>query len=181
MKLSTCQIVGNDCHTNVALINARSVKNKTLAINEEIIQHDWDSLAITETWLKQTADEAIVTELLAPGYTFHHVARSRGRGGGVAAVYRNTLKYNLWVVELEQLFTEAFISVIPTVIVGDFNVHFDDTLKSETLRPLLESYNLTQHVHSPTHHTGHILDLVVSQTDDNFITSVTVHPDSPSH
>ena len=65
VKLSTCQIVGNDCYTNVALINARSVKNKTLAINEEIIQHDWEILAITETWLKQTGDEAIVTELLA--------------------------------------------------------------------------------------------------------------------
>ena len=224
VKLSTCQIVGNDYYTNVALINARSVKNKTLVINEEIIQHDWDILAITETWLKQTGDEAIVTELLPPGYTFHHVARSRGRGGGVAVVYRNTynteilpklhfttielirlqftnpflLKYNLWVVyhppatsktsgtlsdfysELEQLFTEASISVIPTVIDGDFNVHFDDTLKSEPLRTLLESYNLTQHVHSPTHQTGHILDLVVSQTDDNFITSVIVHPDSLS-
>ena len=82
--------------------------------------------------------------------------------------------------ELEQLFTEASISVIPTVIVGDFNVHFDDTLKSEPLRTLLESYNLTQHVYSPTQQTGHILDLVVSQTDDNFITSVTVHPDSLS-
>ena len=196
---------------------------RTLAINEEIIQHDWDILAITETWLKQTGDEAIVTELLSPGYTFHHVARSRGRGGGVGVVYRNTyntkilpklhfttielirlqftkpflLKYNLLVYhppatsktsgtlsdfysELEQLFTEASISVIPTVIVGDFNVHFDDTLKSEPLRTLLESYNLTQHVHSLTHQTGHILDLVVSQTDDNFITSVTVHPDSLS-
>ena len=107
------------------------------------------------------------------------------------------LKYNLWVVyhppatsktsgtlsdfysELEQLFTEASISVIPTVIVGDFNVHFDDTLKSEPLRTLLESYNLTQYVHSRTHQTGHILDLVVIQTD-NFIMSVTVHPDSLS-
>ena len=74
----------------MALINARSVKNKTLAINEEIIQHDWDILAITETWLKQNGDEAIVTERLPPGYTFHHVARPCGRGGGVAVVYRTT-------------------------------------------------------------------------------------------
>ena len=60
----------------MALINARlEEKNKTLAINEEIIQHDWDILAITEKWLKQTGDEAIVTELLPPGYIFHHVAR----------------------------------------------------------------------------------------------------------
>ena len=102
------------------------------------------------------------------------------------------LKYNVWVVyhppatsntsgtlsdfysELEQLFIEASIFVNITVIVGDFNVHF------EPLRTLFESYNLIQHVHSPTHQTGHILDLVVNQTDDNFITSVTVHPDSLS-
>ena len=56
----------------MGLLNAWSVKNKTLAINEEIIQHDWDILAITETWLKQTGDEAIVTELYI---TLHHVAR----------------------------------------------------------------------------------------------------------
>ena len=107
------------------------------------------------------------------------------------------LKYNVWVIyhpptsktpatlsefysELEQLFIEASISVIPTVVVGDFNIHFDDALKSVPLRTLPESYNLTQHVNSPTDETGHILDLVVSQTDDNFITSVTVHPDSLS-
>ena len=90
VKLSACQTVGNDCYTNVALINARSVRNKTLAINQEIIQHDWDSLAITETWLKQTGDEAIVTDLLPPGYPFHHVARPCDRSRGVAVVYRNT-------------------------------------------------------------------------------------------
>ena len=116
MKLSTFQTVGNDCYTNVTLINARSVKNKTLAINEEIIQHDWDILAITQTWLKQTGDEAIVTELLPPGYTFHHVARPRGRGGGVAVVYRNTYntkilpKLHFTTIELIRLqFTNPFL------------------------------------------------------------------------
>ena len=54
------------------------------------MQHDWDILAITETWLKQTGDEAIVAELLSPGYTFHNVSHPCGRGGGVAVVYRNT-------------------------------------------------------------------------------------------
>ena len=158
------------------------------------------------------------------GYTFQHVARASGRGGGVAIVHRNTFKtkilpklpfttiellrlqlinphlliYNVWVAyhppsssktsgttsnfyaELKQLFIKASISVIPTVIVGDFNVHFDDHIKSEPICTLFESFSLTQHVHSPTHQTGHILDLVVSHTDDNFITSFTVHPDSLS-
>ena len=107
VKLWTCHIVGNDCYTNLALINARSVKNKTLAINEEIIQHVWDILAITETWLKQTGEEAIVTELLPPGYTFHHVARPRGRGGGVAVVYRNT--YNTKILPKLDFTTIEFI------------------------------------------------------------------------
>ncbi|KAI0222469.1 hypothetical protein LSAT2_026299 [Lamellibrachia satsuma] len=66
---------------NVALINARSVRNMTLTINEDIIEHEWDVLAITETWPKKTGDEAIIAELTPPGYTFQHVARVSGRGG----------------------------------------------------------------------------------------------------
>ena len=42
------------------------------------------------SWLKQTGDEAIVTERLPPGYTFHYVARPCGGGCEVAVVYRNT-------------------------------------------------------------------------------------------
>ena len=68
----------------MALINARTIKTKTLAINEEFIQPNWDILAITETLLKQTGDEAIMIELLPSGYTLYHVTRPCGRGGGVA-------------------------------------------------------------------------------------------------
>ena len=86
-------------------------------------------------------------------------------------------------IELEHLFTEAAMSVVPTIIARDFNVHFDNEAKSEPLRNLLESFNLTQHVVWPSHHSGHILDLVVSSSDNNLISSVTVIPDSvsPSH
>ena len=89
------QTVANDCDKrspNVALINARSVRNKTLTINEDVIEHKWDVLAITETWLKKTGDEAIIAELTPPGYTFQHVTRDSGRGGGVAIAHRNTFK-----------------------------------------------------------------------------------------
>ena len=83
-------------------------------------------------------------------------------------------------VERECLFTEASISVIPTIIVGDFNVNFDDETKSEPFRNLLVSFNLLQHVHSPTHTTGHTLDLVKRQDRDNLVSSVVVYPDSIS-
>ena len=111
---------------------------------------------------------------------------------------RTLLTYNVWVAyhppsssqasgtssnfyaELEQLCIKASISVIPTVIVVISTFILTIIIKSEPLRTLLESFNLTQHIHLPMHQTGHILDLVVSHTDDNFITSVTVQPDSLS-
>ena len=79
----------------MALINARSVRNKTLTINENIIEHDWDVLAITDKWLKKTGEEAIITELTPPRYTFQHVACVSGRGGGVAIVHSNTFNIKI--------------------------------------------------------------------------------------
>ena len=157
VMLKNCEVKSN---THLALINARSIRNKATIINEHIVEHKWDVLAITETWLSKNGDDATIAEVTPPGYTFRHVARSSGCGGGVAIVHRNTyktklqpklsfttmnllrlqiinphcVKYNVWVVyhapvsskssglisefyvELEHLFTEAAISVVPTII-----------------------------------------------------------------
>ena len=66
------------------------------------------------------------------------------------------------------------------IIVGDFNVHFDDEMKPQPLRNLPESFNMLQHVHSPIHKTGHTLDLVISHDTDNLVPSVVVYSDSMS-
>ena len=79
--------------------------------------------------------------------------------------------------ELECLFTEASVSVTPTIIADDFNIHFDDVTKSEPLRDLRDAFNLLQHFNSPTHYTGHTLDLVISGDSDNLVSSVVVYPD----
>ena len=47
------------------------------------------------------------------------------------------------------------------------NIHLDnpaDTLTSQFLS-LLSSFNLSQHVHFPTHDKSHILDLVITSSD----------------
>lgn len=49
---------------------------------------------------------------------------SSGKSSGTASDFH---------AELECLFIEASISDIPTVVVGDFNVHFDVETKSEPL------------------------------------------------
>jgi len=53
------------------------------------------------------------------------------------------------------------------IITGDFNIYLNnptDTLTSQFLF-LLSSFNLSQHVHFPTHDKNHILDLVITSSD----------------
>ena len=76
---------------SVAVLNARSVRNKTLAINEFVTDHDVDILAITETWLKKNSDKPIIAELTPSGYTFINVPRAAGRSGSVGVIHRNNL------------------------------------------------------------------------------------------
>ena len=61
--------------------------------------------------------------------------------------------------DLDILFTDASISVI---IMGDFNIHFNDEPKSSRLRNMLNDYQMQQHVHSATHEHGNVLDLVIN-------------------
>ena len=47
--------------THIVLMNAQSVRNKTLLINEYVHVDAIDILANTETWLKRGGDSAIIT------------------------------------------------------------------------------------------------------------------------
>ena len=51
-----------------------------------IVSQNIDVLALTETWLC-CGDNAVLNELLPPGYDIRHVDRER-RGGGVALIYK---------------------------------------------------------------------------------------------
>ena len=81
---------------------------------------------------------------------------------------------------LPGLFYDASLLATPSVVLGDFNIHYDDAKQSEPLRMLLRSFNLIQHVDVATHQCGHTLDLVITHEDDDLLSSVTVTPDSLS-
>ena len=55
------------------------------------------------------------------------------------------------------------------VILGDLNVHLEDLEGGDciTLNGILESFALVQHVDSPTHSTGGLLDVVLRRSDCN--------------
>lgn len=75
----------------MCLINPWSICNKADIINDFIIEHDIDVLALTETWLTGTIDdEPIISAILPSGYGIIHAPRG-SRGGGIAVIYRQSL------------------------------------------------------------------------------------------
>ena len=60
------------------------------------------------------------------------------------------------------------------IICGDFNIHIDTTSReSVNFFNILDSCNITQHVHSATHLHGHTLDLILT-SDSSLVSNVVV-------
>ncbi len=80
---------------NVCYFNAQSVKNKCDSIKDYIVDHDYDILAITETWLRTDTDDIVTQSIIPSGYNIKHVPRASGRGGGVAVIYKQSIPVTL--------------------------------------------------------------------------------------
>ena len=63
-------------------------------------------------------------------------------------------------------------------ITGDFNIHVDNSNDNNAKRlgNILDIFSLSQHVNSPTHTSGHILDLVITRKGDAPIAPPTPGP-----
>ena len=72
-------------------LNARSCRNKTLEINDLILEKNADLLFISETWLSKD-DSVFTNEMLPNGYNILPQPRLFRSGGGVAIIYRASLK-----------------------------------------------------------------------------------------
>ena len=60
---------------------------------------------------------------------------------------------------------EKFVTFwCPVAVVGDFNLHLEKPDDSHTwkFKKYLQSFGLTQHVSSPTHNKGGILDVFIT-------------------
>ena len=72
------------------LVNCRSVVNKIPEIQFEIVDHNLDVCALTETWLVE--DDTVTPGLIPPpGYAFLSSPRTSGPGGGVGVVFKKDL------------------------------------------------------------------------------------------
>jgi hypothetical protein len=207
---------------NMALLNARSCRNKTSKIAEFVVGCELDVAAVTETWLRP-GEVVPRRKLTPPGYLLLDVPRGRGRKGGGVGVLLNEnsvtiekhvplppqLSYECLQLVLAigasyltvivvyrppgygkhshstSVFLEEFSDHMQEVrsterllILGDFNFHFEKSSgNAKKFRNLLQTFDLVQHVRTPTHKSGHILDLVMSRVGD--FGDVAIHNHGP--
>ena len=89
---------------------------------------------------------------------------------------KNGLNTGMFLQEFSTFLEEKTLSTGKLLMVGDFNFHLDDNNDRETLlfSSLIESFNLTQHVCEPTQKSGHLLDLVITRSNEVTVDAVTV-------
>lgn len=89
----------------------------------------------------------------------------------VVIVYRPPYNENhrvsmgMFINEFSNYMDSIILSKEQLLILGDFNIHLDDSTNADTkiFIDLLESLGLEQHVKGPTHIHGHTLDLVITR------------------
>ena len=115
LKTSGTKLKTNHTNLKIGLHNVQSVNSKTHALHECVVDNSFDIFFMTETWLKDVGGDVAITELTPPGYTFHHVPRSTGRGGGVGVLYRSHL--HLKMMKIDEKYT-SFESLICCLTAG---------------------------------------------------------------
>ena len=77
--------------------------------------------------------------------------------------------------EFGEYLSSAVTSPGQLVVMGDLNFHVDDSSdhRATAFLQLLSDSGLKQHVSTPTHRSGHILDLVISSAESSLISTCT--------
>ena len=81
---------------SMCYINTRSLKNKTIYLNDYITTNKYDLTAFSETWLNSTDDNATyINALLPEGYDLKHVDREKLKMGSEVAELHWLIKSQL--------------------------------------------------------------------------------------
>ena len=94
----------------------------------------------------------------------------------IVTIYRSPGSLNNFLIDFSDFLSTLVVKYEDFLVAGDFNIHMDNTNDESTkkLASLLQNFSLKQHVNSPTHSGGHILDLVISRNNTQLVQSVSV-------
>ena len=85
---SAVEDAGLPSSLRLALLNARSISNKTFILNELFTSENMDFMFLTETWQREN-EFVHLNELCPVGCSVTGTPRMARRGGGLAAVHRD--------------------------------------------------------------------------------------------
>ena len=89
---------------------------------------------------------------------------------------RNNITDSMFIEQLPDILD--YVNNLPgfACLIGDMNIHFDNSLQSLTKQTLttLSLHNLVQVINKPTHRCGHIIDWVIVRPDDDIHKKSTV-------
>ncbi len=96
----------------------------------------------------------------------------------LATVYRPPGPYTDFLKEFADFLSDPLVNVDKALIVGDFNIHVDNTNDALGLAftDLINSFGVKQNVTGPTHRFNHTLDLIISHGID--LTDIDIIPQS---
>ncbi len=96
----------------------------------------------------------------------------------LATVYRPPGPYTDFLKEFADFLSDLLVNVDKALIVGDFNIHVDNTNDALGLAfaDLINSFGVKQNVNGPTDRFNHMLDLIISHGID--LTDIDTVPQS---
>ena len=137
---------------NFALVSARSIRNKTLMLNDFIVEHDVDIFAITATWLCDSDfDDFFCSDICPAGYNFFHYPRTTSLGGVVAVLTKKPFK-----VVKQQLANFKSFEAYEAVLKSSASIHvqycqLDSIGKNRSsIRPICSIWRIENFLDDPT-------------------------------
>ncbi|KAJ8341230.1 hypothetical protein SKAU_G00335210 [Synaphobranchus kaupii] len=93
-----------------ALLNTRSLTNKSPVISELILDNNIDFLLLTETW-QQPSDYYALNQATPTNYSYIAKPRSSGRGGGIAVLHKQSLSVTELDLNLPPMLTFEYLAL----------------------------------------------------------------------
>ena len=102
----------NTSMLHVVHLNTQTSRTRTDEIRDFIIDNNVDLAFLTETWLRESGDEAVLTDLTPPSHNVFHLPRLGRDGGGICVFSSKCLEPCLSFKKLEYETFEAVEAVL---------------------------------------------------------------------